>query len=146
MSDQGLRNTYVKIKAATLLTAAVLIAATPAKALDSNEENIAKVTTGMFIVGFLCDGYTPLADVMQGLAYRSVGESRGDRIMKAVGARVMARIPVGGAKPVAARLDPEVSHIVDEALDGFMSGNDREATCRQLGDQAVKAGVAARAH
>jgi hypothetical protein len=135
----------VKIKAVILLIATVLIAVTPAKALDSKEENFARVTAGMFVVGFLCDGYTPLADVVRYLGQRSLGEGRADHILKAVGARISAKMPVGGAKVDADRLDPDVSRIVDETLDGFLSQSDSEAACRQLGDQAVKEGVAARA-
>lgn len=107
------------------------------------------VATTTAMMTFMCPKYVPLPDVLAYIGKQKFGPDRTGKIMRAVGAEITAVLRRGGMKldgENASALDPDISPVVDQAVSGFMqlykSGADE--ACREVGDRAVKNGVAER--
>lgn len=111
--------------------------------LDAKERKLASAATGITIITLMCPGYTPRANVIEQQAKQMVGAAKADKIFKAVGAEVALQM---GRRDVAnaGALMKEVSPIVDDIFNSFMSRKDDKAACHEIGETAVHNGLAER--
>jgi hypothetical protein len=125
-----------------------------ANALDKSEGDYARVVIGVWILATFCPSYVPVSsDVIKYLGKRSIGEEKTRAIGEAVGSRILVVMRKGGmslpksAADDPSRLNPEISPIVDAVTSGFLAlyGQDKESACQNVGDGAIKSGLAEKA-